>query len=463
MFQLRTRFAATCYSYATHNSMPRISLPFPEPKVSANGRKAAITEKESTMLGKKDRCQNMVDDRHIYLLFTVVLAFGALTPLLQGQEPTTLKQAAGTTHIGTSTGFNGTNGIINGPHVESNRKLILEHFNCIQPAVYPAWGGYWPTEQPAAVEHYSFWTEPLSSQAEWAEQNDLYVIHHGILSPNYYFPKWWSKTNYSSEELEQILKKYVQAVVSVPHVDTWNMFNELFLGDGSYFRDGNDEWDNKWMGIGMEPDASGLTGHAQVNKQHPRFIRIALEHAARFTRGKLELREGTTFQNPRKLDALYQLVLHIKNSGTPLHAIGIQGHLDYDGTYDFDAFQSQVKSFQDAGVEFYVTELDVGLPKNENPETADWEKIKPLQEQVYYEFIKAARQAGVTLISVWGMTDAPEGGWRGGERALLFSKDYSKKPTYESVLKALIETGKSGEATSQRSAEYSPIQKTAVN
>lgn len=354
--------------------------------------------------------------------------------------PLTLKQVAKETMICTSTGWDGPNGIINGPRAEEIRKTILENFNAIQPAVYPAWGGFWPTEKPETVEDYAFWTEPLSSQAEWAERHDLKVLHHVILAPNYYFPEWWKQTNYSASELETILKKYVQAVVSVKHVDAWNVTNELFLGDGSYFREGSADWDIKWLGIGMEPDASGLEGDDKINDVHPRFVRMALEHAAAHTDASLEIREGNTFKNPRVLAALYQLALHIKNSGTPLHAVGIQGHLDYNGNYDFDAFKAQVAKFRDAGFEFYITELDVGLPKGENPETADWERIEPLQAEMYYRFIKAAREASVSWISVWGLTDAPAGSWRGGERALLFDQQFSRKTTYEKVLQAFIDT-----------------------
>jgi endo-1,4-beta-xylanase len=377
---------------------------------------------------------------HIHRFQPYIAIFFTASFGLYAETAQTLRQEAGKTLIATSTGFEGKNGIIQGLRVEANRKHIAKHFNCIQPAVYPAWGGFWPSQKPTSVEDYSFWTEPLSTQADWAHENGLYVIHHGLLSPNYYFPKWWRWVSYSPAELEIILKKYVQAVVSVKNVDSWNMFNELFSGDGSYFPNGAGEWDNKWLGMGMEPDASGLVGTARVNEKHPKFIRIALEHAVTFTNGKLELREGTTFENPRKLDALYQLVLHLRNSGAPLHAVGIQGHLDYCGQYDFDAFKSVVAKFRKAGIDFYITELDVGLPKGENPETADWAKIQPLQAEMYYRIIRAAREAGVSLISVWGLTDAERGDWRGGERALLFDEEYSIKPSYEEVLRGLRDT-----------------------
>ncbi len=353
----------------------------------------------------------------------------------------TLKQLSGGYHVGVSTSYDGINGIVKGPNVALNRKLIIENFNCIQPAVYPAWGGFWPVNKPQTIDDYSFFTEPLSSQADWAKKHGLYVLHHVLLAPNYYYPKWWEMTEYSPDELEIILKRYVKSIISTKNVDAWNLFNELFLGNGQYFGDWeNNEWGNKWVGMGMEPDASGLRGAEQVNKEHPRFIRIALETAAAHTEGKLELREGTTFNNPKKLDAMYQLVLHLKHSGSPLDAVGIQAHLDYNNDYDVELLKSQVERFRKAGVEFYVTELDVGLPKGKKPETADWGKVEPLQVDVYYRFIKAARDAGVSLISVWGIADAPKEGWRGGERALLFDSNHARKPTYDAILRALMET-----------------------
>jgi GH35 family endo-1,4-beta-xylanase len=373
------------------------------------------------------------------LLSTQVMCGGEDRSLI---ETRSLKDLAGDTVVCVSTAYGGDNGIMEGPNAERNRNLIAEHFNGIQPAFYPAWGGFWPAEKPASVEEFSFGTGPLAAQAAWAEGRGLFVLHHVLLAPNYYYPDWWRTTDYSPVELEAILKSCIRAVVPVEHVDAWNLINELFLGDGSYFPDGSGEWDNQWLGLGMEEDVSGLTGTEKINAAHPRFIRMALEQAAAHTRGKLEIREGTTFKHPRKLAALYQLALHLKKSGAPLDAVGIQGHLNYDADYDFEAFKRQITRFRAAGVDVYITELDVGLPKGKDPKTADWNRIEPLQAKMYYDVVRAAREAGVSLISVWGLKDASPGGWRGGERALLFDQSLSPKPTYDSFAKALMDTAK---------------------
>ena len=61
----------------------------------------------------------------------------------------------------------------------------------------------------------------------------------------------------------------------------------------------------------------------------------------------------------------------------------------------------------------------------------------------YYNVIKTAREAGVTLISDWGFRDdVPYGNWRKDQKAWLVNKDYSKKEAFYSVLKALYEPQK---------------------
>jgi GH35 family endo-1,4-beta-xylanase len=361
---------------------------------------------------------------------------------LAADQPS-LRQVSGDMIISVATSWSGEWGIMHGPNVSRNRKLILKHFNGIQPAVYATWGGFWPQEAPVDAASFRFWTEPLASQAVWAKQHGLHVLHHGILAPNYYFPEWWKTSDYPPEEMELILKRYVEAVVSVPNVDAWNMFNEMFLGDGRYFPDGPGDWDNRWVGLGMEPDASGLTGDAKVNPEHPRFIRLALEHAGSLTDGVLELREGTTFQNPRKLDAMVQLVLHLKNKGVHLDAVGLQGHLDAGEEIDLKRFRRNVERFRQAGVDVYITELDVGLPKGVDPSTVDWSEVGPRQAEAYSQIVRAAREASVSLISVWGLMDTEDGGWRSGERALLLDPDGGTKPAYHAVRKALETDGSS--------------------
>ena len=74
---------------------------------------------------------------------------------------------------------------------------------------------------------------------------------------------------------------------------------------------------------------------------------------------------------------------------------------------------------------------------------SDWVEYFRKQNDIYYNVIKTARQAGVTLISDWGFRDdVPYGNWRKDQKAWLLNKDYTKKEAFYSVLRALYETQK---------------------
>ena len=74
---------------------------------------------------------------------------------------------------------------------------------------------------------------------------------------------------------------------------------------------------------------------------------------------------------------------------------------------------------------------------------SDWVEYFRKQNDIYYNVIKTAREAGVTLISDWGFRDdVPYGNWRKDQKAWLLNKDYSKKEAFYSFLRALYETQK---------------------
>ena len=89
--------------------------------------------------------------------------------------------------------------------------------------------------------------------------------------PNKYFPAWFSKTNYSAEELEYIIEQFVSEVLNANDnknkVDVFNVINEIFaIGkSGKYRVSGDEKEDCKWMDMGFEKDMSGLEGEQKIN------------------------------------------------------------------------------------------------------------------------------------------------------------------------------------------------------
>jgi len=352
----------------------------------------------------------------------------------------------------------GNKAILRGSESKKNREFVLSNYNGIQMSVYPAWDyGFWPIQKPNSIQDFKFNVDGLSELVNWGKENNMYMIHHCLFFPNKYFPKWFWETNYTSNELDEILDSYIQNILETNQnkdkIDALNVINEIFDKNGNYRPSGNENEDVKWMDIGFEKDNSRLSGEEKINKMHPVFVRKVLEKTRSLSKAELEIRDFNIAFGGRKADGLYQLIKHLKNSNIPIDAIGFQCHLNTNINYNYDKMYENIKRFQDIGVDVYITELDVGMnlwggegkPRRKVSDVikndSDWENYFERQNKIYYNVIKTARLAGVKLISDWGFRDdVPYGNWRKDQKAWMLNKDYSKKQAYYEVLRALYET-----------------------
>ena len=376
-------------------------------------------------------------------------------------ENNTLKSYSHSTIITSQVRSEGNKAILRGSESFKNRKFVLENYSGIQMSVYPAWdNGFWPKSKPESVKDFSFNAGGLSELVNWGIDNKMYLLHHCLFFPNKYYPEWFWKSDYSKDELNFILKSYINSILisndNFEKVDAFNVINEIFLMNRGFYREtGVNSEDVKWMSLGYEEDKSGLDGKDKINDEHPVFIRKVLEEVRSLSTSKLEIRDFNIAFGGHKSDGLYQLIKHLKNTGVPIDAVGFQCHLNYNVDYDYDDMFKNIKRFQALGVEVFITELDVGMnlwggkgkPRRKVSDVmraeSDWAEYFRKQNDIYYNVIKTARQAGVTLISDWGFRDdVPYGNWRKDQKAWLLNKDYSKKEAFYSVLRALYETQK---------------------
>ena len=348
--------------------------------------------------------------------------------------------------------------ILRGTEADRNREFVLNNYTGIQPSIYPAWdGGFWPKKKPVSLKDFNIETKYFDELVNWGIENEFHIMHHCLIFPNKYFPSWFSKSNYSSNELELIIEKFVSEVLNSNDnkhkVDVFNVINEIFaMGkSGGYRVSGNEKEDCKWMDMGFEKDMSGLEGEQKINNVHPIFIRKVFDVASKLTDAKLEIRDFNIAFGGKKADGMYQLIKHLKNTGARVDAVGFQCHLNAGIDYNYESLRKNILRFIDLGVEVYITELDVGLNlwgkgdkrkkvsdviKSED----DWEWFFEEQNKIYYNLVKTAKESGVKLISDWGFRDdIPYGGWRKNQKAWMVNKDYSRKEAYYSVLKALYD------------------------
>lgn len=348
--------------------------------------------------------------------------------------------------------------ILRGTEADRNREFVLNNYTGIQPSIYPAWdGGFWPKKKPVSLKDFNIETKYFDELVNWGIENEFHIMHHCLIFPNKYFPSWFSKTDYSANELELIIEKFVSEVLNSNDnkhkVDVFNVINEIFaMGkSGGYRVSGNEKEDCKWMDMGFEKDMSGLEEEQKINNEHPIFVRKVFDIASKLTDAKLEIRDFNIAFGGKKADGMYQLIKHLKNTGVRVDAVGFQCHLNAGIDYNYESLRENILRFINLGVEVYITELDVGLNlwgkgdkrkkvsdviKSED----DWKWFFEEQNKIYYNLVKTAKESGVKLISDWGFRDdIPYGGWRKNQKAWMVNKDYSRKEAYYSVLKALYD------------------------
>jgi len=383
----------------------------------------------------------------IYLTLGAVVSISLAAGTVPFDPSKGLKDYAGKTIIGSKSSANGrSDSVLAGEHAEKCAELLVRHCTGLQVQVYPAFQGSWPDAAPETIEKMTFKTEGLSALVNWGRERKQETLHHMMIGPNPYFPAWFWTNKYTAEELDQLLKRYITTLMiandNKRKMGGWNIFNEMFLpkeDGGGYKKDGSERGGCVWMRMGFEADQSGLSGKAKINEKHPVVFRKALQYAS-MASGKLEIREPRAEEINRKSDALYQLIKHLLNTGVRVDAVGFQGHLNVNRSYDWESVKTNIRRFKDLGLEVYITELDVSMGmewKKGDPFPKDYEK---LQAERYYGLVKAAREAGVHRIDFWGLSEAVNQHWLVGQNARLFDEQFKPRPTCQAVLKALYDT-----------------------
>ncbi len=280
--------------------------------------------------------------------------------------------------------------------------------------------------------------ENFNTGVNWLFDRGMKPMHHMLFGPSQYESMWVREIT-SPEELESLMEQRIRIIMeangNADKVYVWNIVNESLDWNkdnaGKYF--GQDMV--VWSRMGFEDDKSGLTGEDKINDKHPVYIRKAFEYAAKYAKGKLELRDNGCEKPGKKALAFYQLAKHLQNSGVKLDGVGFQCHynLEGDGVMNIQALSEEVRKYRGIGLEVYFTEVDFGC--KEVPWTPE---LAQRQKDEYKKIIKLALDEGVSQVHFWGLKDADEW-WRGNENPLLFDENLKPKPAYFGVKEALKE------------------------
>ena len=271
--------------------------------------------------------------------------------------------------------------------------LIVDHFNSITAENAMKMGPIHPRE----------------NEYNWKDADSIYAFakKHGLKMRGHTLcwhsqaPSWMFKNEkgdtVTKEVLLQRLKDHITAVVNryKDHIYGWDVVNEVIDDrDSVFYRN------SAWYKICGED-----------------FIAKAFEYAHAADPKAILFYNDYNTENPKKREKIYQMVKKLKESGVPIHAMGLQGHWSINNPPQ-EELEKSIQMFSSLGLQVQVTELDVSvyagrqggqLAQGQQRDTSS--KFTPEMEQLQREKYKMAFEVfrkyrdKITGITFWNVSD----------------------------------------------------------
>jgi endo-1,4-beta-xylanase len=247
----------------------------------------------------------------------------------------------------------------------------------------------------------------------FAETNGMKVRGHTLVWHNQ-LPSWLTAGNFTREELITILQDHIKTVVGryKGRIAAWDVVNEAFLDNGGY------RTESFWY-----------------QKLGTDYIKLAFQFTAEADpSAKLYYNDYSNEDLNAKSNAIYNMLVELKNQGVPVDGAGWQMHM-VNGFRVPPSFIANAQRLAQIGLELSITELDVRAPLPTN------EAILQEQAETYKSVVNfCLSQANCKALLTWGFTDKYSwipGVFTGTGDALPFDKNYQAKPAYKALQEGL--------------------------
>lgn len=272
---------------------------------------------------------------------------------------------------------------------------------------------------------YNF--EPGDYMMEFCRKHGMRMRGHTLVWHRQPWP--WLEMTVSAANARAHLEDHIHKVAGryKGQMHSWDVVNEAInISDGR--QDGLRQ--TVWLEF-LGPEYVDIAFHAAH----------AADPSARLTYNDYGL-ECDTPEQEKKREAVLRLLRGLKDRRAPVHAFGLQAHLDWRGFQDFnaDALRRFLQDVASLGLEIYITELDgadLGLPDDEA------ERDRGVAE-VYKRFLTLAlEEPAVKAVLTWGLTDRYT--WLAGRkrrpsgtavRVLPLDREYRRKPAWHAMVRA---------------------------
>jgi endo-1,4-beta-xylanase len=310
---------------------------------------------------------------------------------------------------------------------ETYENILAREFNAMTAGVF--WGD---GSHPSRTE---FDFSEMDYKVNWAYTRGMELHGHTLV---WFAPTElpdWLKTLPKSE-VETAMNEYIDKYVGryKGKIKLWNVVNEPVNDGASTLRT-----DHVWF---------NAMGHDYIAKA---FIRAhAADPTAVLTINEYGI-EGSDPGQEAKFNGVKKLLQNLLDKGVPVHALEWQMHLAAGETdpellatnkIDPEILLARMNEIADMGLDNYISELDVVIPKlPANPTAAELkthqqnlEAQKQMYKMVIDTFLRARRHKDLIF---WGVRDG-DPNWNPEEHPLLFDENFQKKPAYDGVVEALL-------------------------
>jgi endo-1,4-beta-xylanase len=250
--------------------------------------------------------------------------------------------------------------------------------------IVPVYELKWPTLRPDA---HTFTFEKADGLLDFARQNDLTMRGHNLVW--YADLPEWARAIKDAPTADRALRDHVATVVSYYRgkLTSWDVVNEPIP---EFPKRPTERRDSLWQ---------ALLGDS--------YVRTAFRTAAdadpdvQLVLNDYDIESvGERFAARRA--ALRNLVSDLLDTGTPIHAIGLQSHLHGEIEIDTEALAGCVADFRSWGLDVIVTELDVDDQFLPAPEAG---RDAIVAKRVNDVLGAITSQAPLRSILTWGITD----------------------------------------------------------
>jgi|GEM_PF-303510 len=276
----------------------------------------------------------------------------------------------------------------------------------------------WAATQPG---QYTYDWSDADTVAGFARAAGQQVRGHTLLW-HQSIPAWLTTGGFTTNQIRDLLFHHIDAVAGRYRGAAlcWDVVNEAFNDNGTLRT-------NFWY----DQPGIGYAGNGT------RFIEEAFKRTHTADPGaQLIYNDYSAETVNSKSDAIYAMAQDFLNRGVPINGIGFQMHIS---GINYASLRSNLKRFNDLGLDLHITEMDVRVPVDGSgvATTADLDA----QAEVYWNVLGVALgQPHFKVFQTWGFTDNDSwipGFYPGYGAALPFDENYHKKPAYWAIWNAL--------------------------